>query len=141
MRLLGVDLGTKTMGLAITDSLQIVASGLENFYYDNNDLNICVEKIKKIISKYNDIGTIVIGYPLKLNGSKNERTYLVENFFTILKKNINNKILVVFHDERFTTKKATEILKEQVKMKNSKIKKIKDKMSAVVILDEFMNKI
>jgi RNase H-fold protein (predicted Holliday junction resolvase) len=48
MRLLGIDLGTKTMGLAITDSLQMVASGLENFEYKNNDLNICIQKIKDL---------------------------------------------------------------------------------------------
>lgn len=128
------------MGIAITDSLQIVCNGLENFEYSNNDLNICLNKIKKLLERYkNDIEKIILGYPINVNGTKNERTLLIEEFHNILKNNIS--IPIVLQDERYTTLKATGFLKKEVGLKASKIKKIKDKMSAVIILEEYMNRI
>jgi putative Holliday junction resolvase len=139
MRILGIDFGSKTMGLAITDSSKIIASSLENFEYKNNDLNICISKLKDLFKYYNnDIESIVIGYPLRLNGDKNPNTLLVEHFVELLKSNFpNTKIFL--QDERFSTVRATEHLKYGAGLKNSKIKKIKDKMSAVFILDDFLN--
>ncbi|MDR1991304.1 MAG: Holliday junction resolvase RuvX [Mycoplasmataceae bacterium] len=137
MRLIGIDLGTKTMGIAITDSLQVLATGLKNFYYPNNDLNVCLNEIKKILNIYqNDIESIILGYPLNVDGTKNKQTLLVENFFNLLKRNII--LPIFFQDERYSTIKATDILKYQGNLKSSQIKKNKDKMSAVVILDEYM---
>jgi putative Holliday junction resolvase len=137
MRLLGIDLGTKTMGLAITDSNQVIASGIENFSYSHNDLSQCTNKIKQLIDYYkNDIETIVIGYPKTTSGVKNERTLLVEKFVDTLKRECD--LPIKYQDERFSTQTATGILKYEVGLKASKIKKIKDKMSAVVILQEYM---
>ncbi|MDR2369126.1 MAG: Holliday junction resolvase RuvX [Mycoplasmataceae bacterium] len=137
MRLIGIDLGTKTMGIAITDSLRIIASGLENFTYQNNDLNICINKIKSLLERYqNDVAGIILGYPTNINGSKNEQTLLVEKFNELLKSQIT--IPIMLQDERYTTLQATGYLKYQVGLKSSQIKKIKDKMSAVIILDEYL---
>lgn len=125
------------MGIAITDSLQVLATGLKNFYYPNNDLNVCLNEIKKILNIYqNDIESIILGYPLNVDGTKNKQTLLVENFFNLLKRNII--LPIFFQDERYSTIKATDILKYQGNLKSSQIKKNKDKMSAVVILDEYM---
>ncbi|MDR0675011.1 MAG: Holliday junction resolvase RuvX [Mycoplasmataceae bacterium] len=137
MRLLGIDLGTKTMGIAITDSLQVIASGLENFVYGNNNLDICVNKIKLLLQRYQgDVANIILGYPTNINGAKNERTLLIEKFYKLLKPQIN--VPIIFHDERYSTIKATGYLKYEANLKSSQIKKIKDKMSAVIILDEYM---
>jgi putative Holliday junction resolvase len=137
MRLIGIDLGTKTMGIAVTDSLQIIASGLENFSYANNDLNLCLTKINNLLIRYqNDVDKIILGYPTNVNGTKNERTLLIEQFHELLKAHI--EIPIVLQDERYSTIKATGILKYEGKLKSSQIKKIKDKMSAVVILNEYM---
>ncbi|MDR3330437.1 MAG: Holliday junction resolvase RuvX [Mycoplasmataceae bacterium] len=142
MRLLGIDLGTKTMGLAITDSIQMLASGLENFEYANNDLNICVNKINSLLSRYqNDVEKIILGYPTNVNNTKNERTLLVEQFYELLKRIVPTNIKIVLQDERYTTLKATGMMKFDVGLKSSQIKKIKDKMSAVVILQEYMEMI
>ncbi|GHU48777.1 hypothetical protein FACS1894218_6630 [Bacilli bacterium] len=72
------------------------------------------------------------------NGTKNERTYLVEEFKSLLDASVPKNIKLVLQDERFTTQKATGILKYEVGLKSSQIKKIKDKMSAVVILNEYL---
>ncbi|MDE6477254.1 MAG: Holliday junction resolvase RuvX [Mycoplasmoidaceae bacterium] len=91
MRALGLDLGTKTMGIAISDSLKIIASGLENFEYCDNDLSICVNKLKEVFHKYqNDIDTIILGYPKGLHNQKNDMTLLVEKFCPMLEEEFKN---------------------------------------------------
>lgn len=137
MRLLAIDLGTKTMGLAVTDSRQVVANALENFTYSNNDLSICVNKVKALLTYYNkDVEKIILGYPKNINDTKNERTLLIERFHQILKTQTD--LPIVLFDERYSTLKATGMMKFNVGLKASKIKKIKDKVSAFVILQEYM---
>lgn len=137
MRALGLDLGTKTMGIAITDSNKKIASGLENFSYAKNDLMSCINKIKKIMSQYNnDIDVIVLGYPLYPSGDKSPNCLLVDKAKQLIETNIKNA-KVVLEDERYTTLEATGMLKD-LGLKASQIKKIKDKMSAVVILDAWL---
>jgi putative Holliday junction resolvase len=139
MRLIGFDLGTKTMGIAITDSNQTIASGLENFTYNKNNLQMCLNKIQQLLKRYeNDIAGIILGYPTNTNGTKNERTYLIEEFKALLDIGVPKNIKLVLQDERFTTQKATGMLKFEAGLKSSQIKKIKDKMSAVVILNEYL---
>lgn len=126
------------MGIAVTDSLKMLATGLENFTYSQNNLDHCVNKIKKLLDYYhNDVERIVLGYPTNVNGTKNERTFLIEQFHKLLQKNIN--IPIVLQDERYTTIAATGRLKYQVGLKSSQIKKVKDKISAVIILEEYMS--
>jgi putative Holliday junction resolvase len=72
MRILGIDLGTKTMGLAITDNTQTIVSGISNFEFKKNDFKQCYNKIQQIINLYkNEIEKIVIGHPLTITGQKN----------------------------------------------------------------------
>ena len=136
MRALGLDLGTKTMGIAITDSNKKIASGIENFSYAKNDLMSCVNRIKKLFTNYPDIDTIVLGYPLYPSGDKSPNCLLVDKAKALIEQNIPN-VKVVLEDERYTTLEATGMLKE-VGLKASQIKKIKDKMSAVVILNSWL---
>ncbi|MCQ3907725.1 MAG: Holliday junction resolvase RuvX [Mycoplasmoidaceae bacterium] len=136
MRALGLDLGTKTMGIAITDSNKIIASGLENFKYARNDLNACLNKIKQLFNQYNnDIDVIVIGYPLYPSGDKSPTCLIVDRLRDLIHEHLS--VRVILEDERYTTIEATGMLKE-IGLKASKIKKIKDKMSAVVILDSWL---
>ena len=53
MRALGLDLGTKSLGIAITDNKKTIVNGLENYFYSNCDLNLCIAKIKEIFHLYN----------------------------------------------------------------------------------------
>lgn len=136
MRALGIDLGTKTMGLAITDSNKKIASGLDNFNYAKNDLNACMNKIKAIFKDNNNgIDTIVIGYPVYPSGDKSPMCLVVDKLVDLIKANL--KVKVVLQDERYTTLEATGMLKD-LGLKASQIKKIKDKMSAVVILNSWL---
>jgi putative Holliday junction resolvase len=140
MRIIGLDLGTKTMGIAVTDSLKIIASGVENFEYPNNNTQLCINRILKLLDYYvNDVEMIVLGYPTNVNGTKNERTLYIERFFDLLKLSIPSNVQVKLYDEKYTTRIATGMLKYQAGLKNSQIKKIKDKMSAVAILQSYLD--
>lgn len=141
MRKLGLDLGTKTCGFAISDELGILATGIENFEYQNNDFAAIVNRIEYWLNFYqHKVDEIVIGLPTNaFDGSANPRTLLVKNFEIFLKDHLKEQLKIVLYDERFTTKIATNYLKQEAKLKMSQIKKVKDKMSAVVILTDYLS--
>lgn len=141
MRKLGLDLGTKTCGFAISDELGILATGIENFEYQNNDFMTVVNRIEYWLNFYqHKVDEIIIGLPTNaFDGSANPRTLLVQNFEIFLKEHLKEELKIVLYDERFTTKIATNYLKQEAKLKMSQIKKVKDKMSAVVILTDYLS--
>lgn len=143
MRKLALDLGTKTCGFAISDELGILATGIDNFSYENNNFNDVLNRIKYWQEYYqNKIDEIIIGLPVNAtDGSSNARTELVYAFKKFLEDNWTNHLPIVLFDERFTTKIAVSYLKNDAKLKNSQIKKVKDKMSAVVILNDYLTTI
>jgi len=139
MRALGIDFGLKTIGIAITDNNKKIASSLEQYSYAKNDLMSCVNRIKRIYNDHNqDIDTIVLGYPLYPSGDKSPTCLVIDKFKQLLELNLP-KVKVVLQDERYTTLEATGELKE-FGLKASQIKRIKDKMSAVIILESWLNK-
>jgi len=133
---LGIDLGVKTMGLAITDETITIVSPLENYEFTRNNYQQALEHLNKILTRYKKITDIVVGYPTKMDGTKTEWTTTVEKFCNSIKKTFNVKVHM--YDERMSTVKATTFLKEDIGLKMSKVKKIKDMMSASIILNEFL---
>ena len=137
MRALGLDLRTKSLGIAITDNKKMIVNGLENYFYPHCDLNLCITKIKEIFHLYNyEIDTIVLGYPLYESGNKSSQTFFVEKFYDRLKQNFKS-VKIFLEDEKYSTVFAINSLKE-IGLKSSKIKKIKDKISAVLILKSWL---
>ena len=136
MRILGIDYGEARTGLAITDPLNITAQGLETIYNNGSD-KVILRKIDEILEKY-EIDTIVIGQPLNMNGTKSERTEITEKFIHKLKCKYN-KIKIEIIDERLTTVAAHKTMNFLDVNKNKK-KNIVDTISAVYILETYMNK-
>lgn len=137
MRAIGLDLGTKSLGIAISDSNKIIASGIENFRYNNNDLGLCIKKIHEIINQYKDVDTIILGYAKYKSGDKSPQTYLAEQFMDLLEQNFKH-LNLLFHDESYSTSNVISQMK-QIGLKYSQIKKNKDKMSAVYILQDWID--
>lgn len=138
MRILALDLGTKSCGFAISDPNNIIASGLENFRFELNHFNLVIEKVLHYLNKseyQGSIGTIVLGYPLRMNLSKSQRTYMVERFGERLKKVVD--IPVVFQDERQSTIGAQEIL-QSAGWNTKKSKSKKDSLAAQLILEDYL---
>lgn len=138
MRKLALDLGIKTCGFAISDFNCIIAKGLENYYFTTKKFSEVINKIKWYIyqSEYqNEIDEIILGYPLRMDLSKSERTLMVENFREMLAKEIDIKI--TFQDERQSTINAEEILK-LANYSKTKRKTKKDSLAAQLILEDYL---
>lgn len=137
MRILGIDYGDARTGIAITDALNITVQGLETIYNKGSD-KIILKKLDEILEKY-EIDTIVIGKPINMNGTESERTVITEKFIHKLKCKYN-KIKIETIDERLTTVAAHRTMNFLDINKNKK-KNIVDTISAVYILETYLNKI
>ena len=137
MRILGIDYGDARTGFAITDALNITAQGLETINNNGND-KIILKKIDELLEKY-QISTIVVGYPLNMNGTKSQRTETTEKFIHKLKCKYN-KIEIKQVDERLTTVAAHKTMNLLEVNKNKK-KNIVDTISAVYILETYLKQV
>ena len=137
MRILGIDYGDARTGIAITDALNITAQGLETIYNNGND-KIILKKIDELLEKY-EINTIVVGYPLNMNGTKSDRTEVTEKFIHKLKCKYN-KLKIKSIDERLTTVAAHKTMNLLDVNKNKK-KNIVDTISAVYILETYLKSV
>ena len=132
--LVGLDLGTKTLGVAVSDRLKIIASPLSTIQRNGTKKDLL--KLQEILNDY-EIGGFIVGLPLSLDNSDNQQTQLVRNF---------NKDLItffklpsVFWDERFS---SDVIFKEMRKsnMSKNKIKNKLDQQSASYILQGYLER-
>jgi putative Holliday junction resolvase len=138
MRVLGIDLGTKTMGIALSDPLRITVSGIDNFHHNEN-YDECINKIKNVLNKYKDIDTILIGNPIRMDGRESNMSLIANSFKDKLIKQISNTIKVLLFDERYSTKIAINELKNKYgKNNHEKIKSEKDKMAAIILVQEYI---
>ena len=137
MRILGIDYGDARVGIAITDSLCITAQGLETINRNGTD-KIILKRIDEILQKYSDIDTIVVGMPINMDGSKGFRSEITEKFLHKLKCKYNTlKIETI--DERLTTVAAQKTM-NFLNIKSENKKDIVDTISAVYILETYINK-
>jgi len=132
-RYLGIDWGEKYIGLAISDPLGVIAQGLDVIEFKNE--KSFFEYLKDILQKY-DIKGIVIGYPISLRGHENEKTEKIKELSKKIEEKFKIKTYLI--DERFTTMEVEKVLIEaNVKRKDRKI--IKNKQSAIIILQKFLS--
>lgn len=134
MRYLGLDLGTKTLGLALSDKLGIVATFYKNITY--KDINELITEIKEIIEK-EKVESLVLGLPKNMNNSLGERAEETIKFKELLEKETKKEVHL--EDERLTTKVAESIL-INADVSRKKRKKVIDGLSAVVILQSFLDR-
>ncbi|SHE50559.1 putative holliday junction resolvase [Caldanaerobius fijiensis DSM 17918] len=135
MRILGMDVGDKTIGLAISDPLGITAQGLMTI--KRSSIENDIERIKEIIKEYG-VESIVIGMPKNMNNTIGPRAKIVIEFAQKLKNKTD--INCEFYDERLTTVEAERVLL-QSDMSRKKRKKVIDKMAAVLILQSYLDNI
>ena len=135
MRLLGLDYGSKTVGVAVTDPLGYTAQPLETITRkEENKLRRTLARIEQLVGEY-QIEKIVLGYPVNMDGSAAERAELALAFKAMLER--RTKLEVIMQDERLTTVEADEILQE-CGMPREKRKTVIDQVAAGLILQDFM---
>ena len=137
MRILGIDYGEARTGFAITDELGITAQGLETLQSNGSD-RLILKKIDELLEIYN-IDTIVVGMPYNMNGTKSERAELTEKLIHKLKCKYN-KLKIDYIDERLTTVAAHKTM-NFLNINKHKKRNIVDTISAVYILETYLNKI
>ena len=132
MRYLGLDLGTKTLGLAITDKLGIISSPYKVLRYDN--INKLIDELL-IIIKDEEVDELVLGLPKNMNNSLGFASERSLNFKSLLESKCNLPIHLV--DERLSTMEAENILLSS-DTSRQKRKKVIDAYAASIILDTFL---
>ncbi|MBP6820656.1 MAG: Holliday junction resolvase RuvX [Acidobacteria bacterium] len=133
MRVISVDYGTKSIGLAICDELQLTVRPLTTIRYP--ELNQAAERIGKLAEEY-EAETLVVGLPLNMDGSRGQAVANVDKFIADLQPHIS--IPVVTIDERLTSFEADQILREMgVSLKERKAKS--DEYAAVLILQDYLD--
>src|SRR4030042_2979525 len=133
MRMMGLDIGTKTIGVAISDELGITAQGLMTIRRRSDKEDF--EEIDKIIRQF-EIGKMVIGLPKNMDGSIGPQAEKVFQWIKVLKDKFH--LPAVTWDERLSTVGATRILLE-ADLSRKKRKKVIDKLAAVLILKGFLD--
>ena len=137
MRILGIDYGEARVGIAITDQLNITVQGLETIQRNGSD-KVILRRLDEIFEKY-EVDTIVVGMPLNMNGTMSERAKITEQFVHKLKCKYN-KMEIHTIDERLTTVEAHKTMNFLEVNKNKK-KNIVDTISAVYILETYLNEL
>jgi putative Holliday junction resolvase len=136
MRILGLDFGMKTIGVAVSDPLGWTAQGLEIIRREEeNNLKKSIVRLQEICSQY-EVESIVLGYPKNMNNTEGERVEKTKQFKKRLEKEL--KLPVELWDERLSTVGAERILLE-ADLSRAKRKNVIDKMAAVFILQGYLD--
>lgn len=131
-RILAIDYGTKRVGLAVTDPLQIIANPMDTVHAKD-----VIQYLKDYLAR-EEVSLFVVGKPLQMDGSDSESAVQVEKFVSLLRKTFP-AIPVERTDERFTSKIAQRTLLELGKKKKDRQdKKLLDKVSATLILQSYL---
>lgn len=133
-RIMAFDYGTKRIGIAVTDPLQIIATGLETIHPKD-----IVEYLKKYLVK-EAVEKFVVGEPKQMNGSPSQSAPMIKGFVTILKKHFP-LVPVEMMDERFTSKMASAVIAQSGMKKTDRQDKFRiDTISAIIILQSYLEK-
>ncbi len=139
MRILGLDYGEKTVGVAISDETETIARGIEIIRRDKEEsIKKSVARIKELIDEF-DVQRIVLGYPKNMDGSEGFRCEKTIEFKERLHRNFK-KMDIVLQDERYSTVSVTKVFQE-AKMKKEEQKQVVDMMAAVLILQNYLDTI
>jgi putative Holliday junction resolvase len=133
MRILGLDYGSKRIGVALCDELGLTGQGLTTIVWKNQ--NQVVRALEVLVSSYG-VEKIVIGYPLRLDGTEGIQCEKVNRFARLLEARLS--LPVIKWDETLSSQTAEDIL-IQSRMRREKRKQIVDKMAAGIILQGYLN--
>ncbi|MDD6255053.1 MAG: Holliday junction resolvase RuvX [Eubacteriales bacterium] len=140
MKAISLDVGDKTIGVAVSDPLMMTAQGITTI--ERIGIRKDADKVLKMIRDY-ECDTVVIGLPLNLDGTDSVQTQKVRDFRTMLENKMRSTaikgITCVFQDERFTTKIAESVLID-ADVSRKKRKDVIDKQAAVIILQSYLDR-
>ena len=136
MRCLGLDLGSKTLGIAISDRTNCIASVYKTIFFKDENYSSLIEPLREIIDK-EEIDTLVLGLPKNMNNSLGTRAMLTIEFKEMLENKFH--IPVILEDERLTSVISNNILISANISRNKRKKKV-DGMAAEIILQGYLDR-
>ena len=134
LRSMGLDVGDRTIGVAVSDLLALTAQGVE--VIRRTSLQADFARLAVLCQEY-EVGTIVVGLPKNMNGTLGPRGELVQEFAAQLQEQLP-EAKIVFWDERLSTVAAEKALIE-ADVRRNKRRKVIDKMAAIIILQGWMD--
>jgi len=136
MRILGLDVGSKTIGVALSDALCVTAQGIKTIEWTEHDMTSADAELDQLISAH-DVSEIVLGLPKNMDGTIGERGQLTEIYANRLRKQFALPVHLI--DERLTTVAAERTLLE-ADISREKRKQVIDKMAATIILQSYLDR-
>ncbi|KRK59105.1 crossover junction endodeoxyribonuclease [Lentilactobacillus hilgardii DSM 20176 = ATCC 8290] len=134
---MGLDVGSKTVGVAVSDSLGWTSQGVEIIPIDEENGEFGLERVAQLVDKY-EVDGFVVGLPKNMNNSLGPRAEASEQYGDRLEKKF--KLPVDFEDERLTTVEAQRMLTEEADISRRKRKKVIDKLAAGLILQNYLDR-
>ena len=135
MRYLGLDLGTKTLGIAKSDAMGIIASSYKLLKFENEDYNSLIEPLKEIIIN-EKIDKLVLGLPKNMDNSMGFASERSLNFKKLIEDNIN--IEVILQDERLSSVEANNLMISNGTRRDKRKEKV-DSLAATIILQRYLD--
>ncbi len=136
MRWMGLDYGSRTVGVAVSDPLGVTAQGVETITRQaENKLRRTCARIEELIAEY-EVERIIVGLPLNMNGEQGERAQKAKEFGEMVAR--RTKLPVVYYDERLTTVQAERTLIEN-RVRRENRKQYVDQIAAVFILQGYLD--
>ena len=137
MRIMGLDVGSKTVGVAISDPLGFTAQGLEIIQIDEEKEQFGFERLTELVEQYK-VDKFVLGLPKNMNNTSGPRVEASKAYGEKIAQLF--QIPVEYQDERLTTVAAERMLIEQADVSRSKRKKVIDKLAAQIILQNYLDR-
>ncbi|CQR46928.1 Putative Holliday junction resolvase [Paraliobacillus sp. PM-2] len=135
MKKMALDVGSKTIGVAVSDAMGWTAQGIKTIRWDENDYQTAIEELALIIQQY-EVSEIIVGLPKNMNGTIGERAEMSQEFASFIEEHFS--LPTVLWDERLSTMAAERVLLE-ADVSRKKRKKVIDKMAAVMILQSYLD--
>ena len=137
MRVMGLDVGSKTVGVAISDPLGFTAQGVEIINIDEEDEEFGFDRLGELVKEYK-VEKFVVGLPKNMNNTEGPRVEASKAYGDKIKEIFG--IPVDYQDERLTTVQAERMLVEQADVSRGKRKKVIDKLAAQLILQNYLDR-
>ncbi|MBO0476634.1 Holliday junction resolvase RuvX [Vagococcus sp. DIV0080] len=137
MRIMGLDVGSKTVGVAVSDPLGWTAQGIEIIRINEAEGVFGIERVAELVKEYK-VTEFVVGLPKNMNNTIGPRAEASMAYGKLLEEAFG--LPIHYQDERLTTVQAERMLVEQANTSRAKRKKVIDKVAAVMILQNYLDK-
>jgi putative Holliday junction resolvase len=137
IRLMGLDVGSRTVGVAVSDMLGWTAQGIEIIRINEEEKQFGIDRVKELVEHYEVTG-FVLGLPKNMNNTLGPRAQASQDYGELLKQTFD--LPVDFEDERLTTVEAERMLVEEADTSRKKRKKVIDKLAASLILQNYLDR-